>query len=262
MRTSRFLLAALVTAIASGCGVSLLGTDDSPPVSADGGVEGGGGVEAGADVVADTAEAGEADGSTETPDTGCGAPTTPGCSCGVVCASKTCSRGACDPLVFVGSTMFSPKFGMTGAASVAAADAACETLAAGIQRTPKVPFRAWFSANGVAVSARFVKSSRPYRVNDTGRSLVATDFRGLADDLKHAINVTENGSVVDGLVWTGTSRDGTWTGNDCNAWSTNQAPSDTGSVGRTSLATASWSRDTEAPCDNNTFHLYCFEQLP
>lgn len=188
----------------------------------------------------------------------CSQPTTAGCACGVVCASGQCSNGGCDPLVFVTRSTF-PAVDVGGAADpTARADARCQEASLALRRTPLTKFSAWLSASGKSVAGRFVRSSRPYRLNDVGHSLVARDFEGLASDLLHRIDVADDGSVIQNAVWTGTNRDGTSTASSCMDWSSTVS---FGSTGRTSSVTAGWSYDAEMPC-SGSYHLYCFEQVP
>ena len=69
------------------------------------------------------------------------------------------------------------------------------------------------------------------------------------------INYDENGSPVpaNSPVWTGTSGDGTWSGQSCDKWN-DQIP--LGTVGTTASATSAWTEDNTRDCALSA-RLYC-----
>jgi hypothetical protein len=83
--------------------------------------------------------------------------------------------------------------------------------------------------------------------------------------LEHAINLTEEGSTVDGiqtLVWTGTKPTGEATAFHCNGW-TNGGAQQFGTLGDCTQVTPAWTELLlQQPLLNCTTQarLYCFEQ--
>jgi hypothetical protein len=177
-----------------------------------------------------------------------------------LCASRACSSGGCDPLVFVTSA----RFRATEIQSLANADSLCEKAAAAVGRAST--YRAWLSISetgSVSPNARFVKSTRPYRRMD--KAAIADSYTDLVDgmiQLKETLSISELSQSVTSLVWTGT----TATGDPfpaCLDW-TSDAPSSK-SLGSTTKTSADWSLDTSIvnyqSCGAQ-FPIYCFEQLP
>lgn len=193
-------------------------------------------------------------------DAACDKDTTSGCPCGVLCASNRCSKGGCEPLVFVSSATFTGRIAADAVEAMKVADATCASLAIKIPREPKTTFLPWLSGqNGLA---RFTRSSRPYRLSDQGRSVIATSFAALTNELGHPIDADETGAQLLGAVgvWTGAGRDGNPKTDNCVNWTISE-PSTMGTFGLTDRTTPSWSEHSSAGCDQ-TYHLYCFEQLP
>jgi hypothetical protein len=100
----------------------------------------------------------------------------------------------------------------------------------------------------------------PYRLLDG--TTVANDWTSLAKGtLLHPIDVHEDATSSDTVVrvWTGTRPNGAYSGEACAEWSSDSNGS-TADVGVTDLTTASWTYERQAYCDDDTNHLYCFEQ--
>lgn len=258
------MLAVICAALFGACGVTLTAPeDDTPSETRDGAV-----VESGMDGTSPPADGGTqgdapADGSADVRDAGCEAATTDGCACGTVCASKVCSDGGCDPLVFVTTQSFAPNFGTTTVTALAVADANCQSIAAQMLPTPTTTFKAWLGAPTMRVDTRFIRSKRPYRLANAGHTIVATSFDALNADLLRAIDVTPDGSMLLSAfeVWTGTDRSGAPTGSDCAGW-TSADMTGSASFGLTNTVTASWTRNSDSGSCGVFRRLYCFEQLP
>ena len=195
-------------------------------------------------------------------DVECTKTTTSGCPCGVLCASNRCSNGGCEPLVFVTSTSFTGRFASGSIQALQVADATCDSLAVNIPRTPKTTFLPWLSGHQNILD-RFMRSTRPYRLSNQARSVIATSFAALASDLQHPIDADETGAQLLGAigVWTGAGRDGSPKTDNCVNWTISAPPSITGVFGLTDRTTVSWSEHSSAGCDQS-YRLYCFEQLP
>jgi len=153
--------------------------------------------------------------------------------------------------VFASSTFQTGGFG-----GVSSADTICaeRASAAGLTGT----FLAWVSDADTSPSSRFVQSSSGYTLVD-GTTVVAADWNDLTDGmLAHAINRDENGNLVGGDVWTGTSAVGAAATARCSDWATSSA-SVTGQCGTTGQAGAAWTAFLTPSC-NTPLRLYCFEQ--
>lgn len=239
------------------CSVTLVGTDDTPDAGGDPDATTVPAHEEGStsDVASETTVR---DVTTDDAPVACERPTTPGCPCGTVCASKTCSKGGCNPVVFVTGDAWTGTISGTGATGVARADLHCQEAASKLGRNPVTTFRAWLSETGTSPSSvAFVKSSRPYHLPNGVQ--VVPSFAQLATGPMLPINRTETNLLLSNAgVWTGTSRTGQPYDDRCNDWATVLA---TGGFGQTNLATEGWSLAGNADC-NDFLHLYCFEQLP
>lgn len=253
----------VLSASFAACGVTLVGTDEPPPAP-----------DSGPDAPPPIPSS-----ETSTPDVGandtgtnddamavadaledCNRATSAGCPCGLLCASKTCTNGACDPLVFVTKGEWSGTIGSNAAGATGPARASfyCQEAASKFGRSPLTVFRAWMSDLPTAPAGTgFVKSSRPYRLPDGVQ--VAPSFKSFATGLLVPINRTEENAVLPGArVWTGTM----WTGQRyderCGDWATTVG---TGGYGSTDANNEGWSLSGNANC-TDALHLYCFEQLP
>ncbi len=170
-----------------------------------------------------------------------------------VCVAGQCRIGK---LVFLTSVdTLQPSFG-----GLAAGDTICQDLAtdAGIGGT----YRAWLSTLGAGNHAkdRITHHTVPF-VLTQGKRVVATDWTDLTDGmLQNSISADERGVTVPTTgVFTGTTIDGTATGNHCANWSTTSA---VGTIGNSSATNSLWTSVSTAICINFTsgYRLYCFEQ--
>jgi len=166
---------------------------------------------------------------------------------------------ACGKLVFVSSATYYGKFGSSLKASLALADATCQSLATAAKLGGT--WKAWLSSSTDWPAKRFVQSSKKYCLLDG--TLVANNFTDLVDgSLAHAIDMTEKKTTVSAEVWTGTDKSGKNTTNTCNSW-TSQSTTYWGNTGKTSEAGAKWTHDSGGvsaqKCDQ-ALRIYCFEQ--
>lgn len=261
-RTTR-ALAACCVALLGACGVTLTAPEESTAPEIDGGraesgVDGPEAVDGGNDDASSDARPDARDG-------GCDAETSEGCACGTLCASKVCSDGGCDPLVFVSTETFAGDFGTNEVTALGFADAQCDSMAAAIPRTPSTTFMAWLGTPTKKVETRFTyRTPRPYRLADNVHSIVAMSFDGFNFDLLHAIDVTANGTALLTAfeVWTGSDRGGAASGLDCAGWTSATAVAPpTGSYGLTSAKTVLWTRAGDSGSCALRRRLYCFEQV-
>ena len=96
---------------------------------------------------------------------------------------------------------------------------------------------------------------------DLAGALVFPDRAAFASGPVTRLRLDEHGQAVSSSpAWTGTSGDGTTTGNNCQNWTTNAAAA-VGTLGSVGEGTSEWTRRaTAAPC-NSRGHVYCFERL-
>lgn len=76
------------------------------------------------------------------------------------------------------------------------------------------------------------------------------------------VGATEDGNYLDGLVWTGTTKDGlsVGAGNDCAGWTSN-GQNDSGYSGvMTTVSQPYWLEYSPANCTDKTLVLYCISQ--
>ena len=182
--------------------------------------------------------------------------------CLLIVNPLTCGNdGFCS--VFVTSDFF------TGSeiGGLAGADAKCQSLAdaAGISGT----FKAWLSDSSQSPSTRFPFFTGPWRLqpNDVDGSnlppVVATDLEDLttcgATCLKHPINRTETGEILQGsvTVWTNTLSDGTASTDSCLNWTSNAS---FGLFGDASQVDPKWTNTNTTFGCNSALSLYCFEE--
>jgi hypothetical protein len=139
---------------------------------------------------------------------------------------------------------------------LAGADGICQTLANNAHLGGT--YKAWLSDDFQSASTRFIHSSGPYVLVDG--TMIANNWTDLLDgNLAHAIDLDENGSSVSGDVWTGTLSNGTSSSYNCSNWTSNVSD-DEGNLGLSSAVNAAWTNVASLTCDNNTYHLYCFQQ--
>lgn len=188
----------------------------------------------------------------------------------------TCDNGLClliiNPLtcgndgfcsVFVSSDFF------TGSevGGLAGADAKCQSLADAAGLSGK--FKAWLSDSNQSPSSRFDFFTGPWRLQPNavdGTDLppvVATDLEDLttcgATCLKHPINRTETGEILQGsvTVWTNTLADGTASTDSCLDWTSTSV---FGLFGDVSKVDQKWTNTNTTFGCNSALSLYCFEQ--
>jgi len=165
-----------------------------------------------------------------------------------------CDGGAgCERLVFVTSTTYVGR----EIGGIAGADAKCQARAAASTNAEVKAkrFRAWISTNASAVRDRLVHGTAPYR--KPSDKLVATSWTDLTDGtLTGGIDEDENGAIVGGLAWTGSTAAGANGPDQCDAWSPSGNTGRTGNVGGTG---AGWSSANTNGCAQ-AHRLYCFEE--
>jgi hypothetical protein len=119
---------------------------------------------------------------------------------------------------------------------------------------------AWLSDTMGTPSTRFEQSAVPYVL--VGGEEVAADWADLTDGtLTAPIDQDEDGTqlpVADmAFVWTGTNADGAQTGGSCSEWTDTISG---GWYGSPTATDAAWSFLGGGPCQDESRHLYCFEQ--
>jgi hypothetical protein len=142
---------------------------------------------------------------------------------------------------------------------LAGGDAKCQSLAgaAGLGGT----WMAWLSdGKMVTPVTRLAHATVPYML--VGGGQIAADWTDLLDGMiaapiDHDETGTQLGPNAETKVWTGTNADGSPLGPSCGGWTTTGSAA---TYGQTTSQDAKWSFVSGTPCDNNSFHLYCFEQ--
>jgi uncharacterized protein DUF1554 len=170
---------------------------------------------------------------------------------GSLCGSGTCKR------VFLSSGAPQPSGRLGG---VAAGDIYCQTVADAEHLGGT--WRAWLSDTSSSPSTRFRRATVPYRLLDG--TAIANDWTSLVSGaLQHAIDVDEGSGVLlsrsNFKVWTGTSPNGTYSGEACGDWTSDSAGT-TGDVGLTSQSNGQWTNAQQAFCNETGLRVYCFEQ--
>jgi len=178
-------------------------------------------------------------------------------------------QGLVGKIVFVTQTAYTGALGtqQTANGGLIGADAKCQAAAKSVGFIGT--FQAWLSGNDSSVDAstRMTHSDLAYFTPNGAK--IADNWADLVDGLlDHSINVTEQGTVLNGYdVWTGTRSDGTVRdpGSDCgstnvpgSAWLSSES-TDAGGYGLTNSTTGTWTNNNQEPC-NFTARLYCVQQ--
>lgn len=162
-------------------------------------------------------------------------------------------------LVFVSSVSATGAFG-----GLDGADGHCQERAAAAQLPGE--YMAWLSTPAASPLSRMTHATIPYTL--VGGAVIADNWDDLVDgQLRSAIVLTETGEgpvetffiCQGGEVWSNTSADGTWSGdNSCSGWTTT---SGNGATGRYTASGAFW---TETDCLSVgcgiQLPIYCFQQ--
>ncbi len=152
-------------------------------------------------------------------------------------------------LVFVSSQVVAANLG-----SAAAYDMQCNTFAtnAGINNMAGDAFVAWISDSNSDAVTRLGSARGFVRVD--GRPFADTVADLTADILFNPLRVTETGTVlVDGGVMTGTTPQGTFSGNNCSDWTDTM---NTMTIGAVRFGPQGWTSFGPFPC--LSFRIYCF----
>jgi hypothetical protein len=155
------------------------------------------------------------------------------------------------PRIFVSAQEFSAAL----AAEPGGVDGLCDNLAAAAGLPGR--WNIWIS-DGTATANERVLGDGPWV--DMAGAVVFPDRAAFASGPPATrLRLDERGQTVTFRpVWTGTSGDGTPTGNDCLSWTSSVAAS-RGTVGAVGEGTVEWTRrSTGFPCDGRG-HVYCFE---
>lgn len=163
-----------------------------------------------------------------------------------VSASSQCT--AADKRVFVSTATYP-----TGGPGPA--DVACGAEALSI---PNSNWVAWLAFGATTAPSRLAKGVGFCTV---GKVRVVADTADLArGTLLHGIDVDSDGTPVmaGARVWTGANVKGESIGDDCLAWTSDNA-ADRGRFGLVGATDATWTDEDAMPC-NGSAHLYCFEQ--
>jgi hypothetical protein len=141
------------------------------------------------------------------------------------------------------------------ATDLAAFDSLCDDIATATSLGGR--WTAWLAVGRRGGGER-VEGDGPWV--DLAGAVVFPDRAAFASGPVARLRLDERGQEVRASpVWTGTSGDGTATGNNCQNWSTNAA-ADVGTLGSVGEGTSEWTRRaTAAPCSGRG-HVYCFER--
>ena len=156
-------------------------------------------------------------------------------------------------IVFVTSARYNGNL-----SDLAGADAKCQARANNSAGLKGKTFRAWLSKSSTN-HAKYRIGNYKYVLPDGTK--VADNKSDLIDgNLDHAINMDENKKPVTTYpkVWTGTLKNGTYSGYNCNKWSSSSS-SAYGTIGNTGYLGSNWTQiNLKASC-NQSFRLYCFQ---
>lgn len=164
--------------------------------------------------------------------------------------------------VFVSSTAgrgnLSAWTGSGGKTGLAAGDAICQGLAAGVGLANPSNFKAWLSDGSSNAIDRLISDGPWVRVDGVK---VADSKADLVDGtIFSSINVTEQGNYTGNVtVWTGTDAKGMADVNTCSGW-TNATNTSAGKYGWAAEAGSLWTEaQGSVTCDVDGYKLYCFE---
>lgn len=181
------------------------------------------------------------------------------CDDGAQLAGDGCSPMCADEyLFFVTNELYAADFG-----GIAGADEICQTAAELANLTGA--YVAWLSA-GVDSAKEDLPMGKVI-IRTDGQIVVNTAedlIKGPMTTLLHPLNLDQDGAVVTGYTWTGTSTQGALTGKDCGGWAS--IGGQLTDVGAPAATTFEWTNATfveplsQATCDA-TNHLYCFRKV-
>lgn len=207
-----------------------------------------------------SAETGDPAASSGGPETATGEPV--GCSAEAECDDSKqvgCYNCIRDRLVFVTSQQVQGNFG-----SMPGLDDLCNQLAAkaGLLIDNKKRFSVWISTSEIDAVDRFYHS--PGRYVLTNGEIFAESWDAIiAGEILRPLNVDENGSEMNSIVWTDTLPNGrrVTDSTHCDDWSSNQLATEA-NYGYSSKSDGQWTRvsDGTSPtyCAEDAA-LYCFE---
>jgi Cep192 domain 4 len=165
-------------------------------------------------------------------------------------ATPTATETPVFNVAFVTSTPVPGNFG-----GQTAADTICTNLAAAAN-LPSGTYKAWLSTSGLNAVTKM----------GSARGFIRTDGAPFADQVSdivagkifHALNLNENGGIVDNDVWTGTTNAGATAAKTCSDWTSNSG-SVGGEVGFSPSGPSDWSDLGGNIACNNVVPLYCFD---
>jgi hypothetical protein len=150
--------------------------------------------------------------------------------------------------VFITSLQLHANIGLGGF------DVACNQ--AGSKIDMKAKWAAWISTTSVK-AIDHVGHVGPWVVAFTNQPIAVTEATLTSGALINGIDRSElNGQITGQSVFTGTSLDGTWSGNSCGDWTLNDTASK-GTRGISGHKDATWTA-AALGCDMDA-HIYCFE---
>lgn len=134
------------------------------------------------------------------------------------------------------------------------ADAFCQNLAFQSEILPPGDYKALLSFAEIDAHDRLIDG--PYALVD-GSAVARNKAELFGGTLLHSINLDENGSLVDGPVFTGSNQEGTRNQN-CLSW-TSSSDSDLGVIGDPGTAYSQWIANRNSAC-NALASVYCVQQ--
>jgi cysteine-rich repeat protein len=174
------------------------------------------------------------------------------CDDGDLDPDNGCSKCVNDRLVFVTDQAWAGNLSGFGGGF-----ARCQKAAFDAGHPEPKLFYPWLSDGDTWPAQVFIRSKGRY-VLSTGQA-IADDWDDLTDGtLKHSIDRTIDGVLLEGPVWTATRPDGTpFADGHCSGWTSTD--DDPARYGYSDLADSGWTDYNFAlPCDSGA-HLYCFE---
>jgi len=143
-----------------------------------------------------------------------------------------------------------------GETGIAAGDAICQARAAAAGLAKPESFVAWLSDSTHDARDRLTLDGPWTRIDGVP---VANDLVGLiGGHLFTAITIDEYGNNDSSMrTWTGTTQEGTYTGESCASWSSDSDLAH-GTLGRKFRSDADWTQYSSSTCDYQWGAIYCF----
>ncbi len=166
---------------------------------------------------------------------------------------------ACNRVVFATNATVPASFGGVAAADKVCADAASASMLASVRART---FKAWMSDPSTTPATRLVQGTGEYLRTD-GLPIAASWAILIKGTLQNPLQADENGHLISGAAWTGTSASGSALGNAtsrCGDWMSVSSTQYGGVGSSTATASGMWTFTGALAQCSISGHIYCFEQ--